>query len=146
MRHTAFAVCLAAVAAVLTGCGSNDSGPATFTARGTVESMEVRVTDGGLRYKPTFDWGDYCQGFADSPVRKDSPIAIVDAQGKVLASSVFRQGFWEQGKEGCMYLWKIPDVPVGQHLYHVKIGKRTTNAYTQAQAEGGIHLTWGSWE
>ncbi|MBF6085241.1 hypothetical protein IU485_28130 [Nocardia cyriacigeorgica] len=70
----------------------------------------------------------------------------MDAQGKPLASAEFGSGHWQEGKNGCVFDWTVSGVPEGQHAYHVKIGQRTTNAYTQEQADEGIHLTWGSWE
>jgi hypothetical protein len=139
MIRTAAAI---AAIAVLTACGSSDTSadePKTFTVHGRL----VLLGEGAGQTGP-------CQGsdgFSD--INVSTQVTVSDASGKKIAVGSLGEGeSVGASNSNCRFEIAVGDVPAGEKLYTVQVGRRGERTYKQSELEkdmgSALDLTLGS--
>ncbi|MFF0864122.1 hypothetical protein ACFYUV_20355 [Nonomuraea sp. NPDC003560] len=140
-------VCLAAVATLITGCGSilpvpKSSPSATLDISGTI-AVRGGVSQNGLDGEPCTTTG---AGFKD--IQEGVQVVVTDAASKTIALAALgpgkmrRPGGPDALDRHCVFPFAV-SAPAGHDFYGVEVSHRGRVQFTAAQVKTPLELTLG---
>ena len=89
--------------------------------------------------------GYKCAGARDyTDIGPGAPVTVEDEGGKLLAKGAIESS--NNGRDSCLLLFSVDDVPGGAEFYRVHVAQRTEMSYTESEAKYGVELSVGSAE
>jgi hypothetical protein len=135
-RHKLANAAIAVALLAQTGCGSDE--PKKFDVTGQLIVSGVYDMQAKARNESCLLYD------RNTDIKPGVNIEITDGAGKTLAFGQFGEGGYVGSEfEGCRFPFLIVDVPGGEDVYKVKIGKRTPVPYTSEEIKKPIKITIG---
>ena len=133
------ALLVVAAVVVLAGCGTSPAPaatPSTLTVDGSV------LVRGSSPQVVTEDELTCVTGGGYTDVREGAQVVVTDAAGKTIGLGLLGAGSWKRNV-GCIFLFTVSDVPVGQRFYGVEVSHRGRVQYAAAEMSSPIEMSIG---